>query len=78
VPFDLSCALGIEGRFDEPRFVEAVETVERAVARAGVALCGVALDARRAADLAARGYRALPRGIDVFMLADAVGALRDG
>jgi hypothetical protein len=35
---------------------------------------------RRAAraDLAARGYRALLRGIDVFMLADAVGALRDG
>jgi hypothetical protein len=25
-----------------------------------------------------RGYRALLRGIDVFMLADAVGALRDG
>src|SRR6185312_6440389 len=46
-PFDLSCALGIEGRFDEPRFVEAVQTVERAVAQAGVALCGVALDARR-------------------------------
>ncbi len=32
----------------------------------------------RAADLAARGYRALLRGIDVFMLADAVAALRDG
>jgi 4-hydroxy-2-oxoheptanedioate aldolase len=77
-PFDLSCALGIEGRFDEPRFVEAVDTVERAVTQAGVALCGVALDAVRAADLAARGYRALLRGIDVFMLADAVAALRAG
>ncbi len=76
-PFDLSCALGIEGRFDEPRFVEAVAGVERAVAAAGVALCGVALDAGRAADLAGRGYRALLRGIDVFMLADAVAALRD-
>ena len=77
-PFDLSCALGIEGRFDEPRFVEAVDTVERAVTQAGVALCGVALDAGRAADLAGRGYRALLRGIDVFMLADAVAAMRDG
>jgi 4-hydroxy-2-oxoheptanedioate aldolase len=77
-PFDLSCALGIEGRFDEPRFVEAVATVERAVAGSGIALCGVALDADRAADLAARGYRALLRGIDVFLLADAVAALRAG
>ncbi len=77
-PFDLSCAMGLEGRFDEPRFVEAVETVERAVRAAGVPLCGVALDAPRAADLAGRGYRALLRGIDVFMLADAVAALRDG
>lgn len=77
-PFDLSCALGIEGRFDEPRFVEAVATVERAVMGAGVALCGVALTPERARDLAGRGYRALLRGIDVFMLADAVAALRDG
>jgi 4-hydroxy-2-oxoheptanedioate aldolase len=77
-PFDLSCALGIEGRFDEPRFIEAVATVERAVVGAGVALCGVALTPERAQDLAARGYRALLRGIDVFMLADAVAALRAG
>ena len=46
--------------------------------RAGVPICGVALDAARAADLAGRGYRALLRGIDVFMLADAVAAFRDG
>jgi hypothetical protein len=48
------------------------------VVGAGVALCGVALTPERARDLAARGYRALLRGIDVFMLADAVAALRDG
>ena len=75
-PFDLSCALGIEGRFEEPRFVDAVTTVEQAVAGAGVALCGVALTPERARGLAASGYRALLRGIDVFMLADAVAALR--
>ena len=75
-PFDLSIALGVEGQFDAPRFVEAVEAVERAATDAGVPLCGVALDARRAAELAARGYRALLRGIDVFMLADAVAAFR--
>ena len=77
-PFDLSMALGLAGRFDAPPFLEAVQAVERAAAAAGVPMCGVALDARRAADLAARGYRALLRGIDVFMLADAVAALRDG
>jgi 4-hydroxy-2-oxoheptanedioate aldolase len=75
-PFDLSMALGVEGRFDEPGFVEAVEAVERAARAAGVPLCGVALDARRAAELTARGYRALLRGIDVFMLSEAVAAFR--
>jgi 2-keto-3-deoxy-L-rhamnonate aldolase RhmA len=77
-PYDLSMALGVAGRFDAPPFVEAVEAVERAAAAAGVPICGVALDAVRAADLAGRGYRALLRGIDVFMLADAVAAFGDG
>jgi 4-hydroxy-2-oxoheptanedioate aldolase len=76
-PFDLSIALGVEGRFDAPVFVEAVATVERAAVDAGLPLCGVALDAERAAELAARGYRALLRGIDVLMLGAAVAAFRD-
>ena len=59
-----------------PVFVEAVEAVERAAVAAGIPLCGVALDARRAAELAARGYRALLRGIDVFMLREATAAFR--
>jgi 4-hydroxy-2-oxoheptanedioate aldolase len=75
-PFDLSIALGVQGRFDAPRFVEAVEAVERAAAAAGIALCGVALDARRVEELTARGYRALLRGIDVFMLKEATAAFR--
>jgi 4-hydroxy-2-oxoheptanedioate aldolase len=76
-PFDLSIALGIEGQFGEPRFVEAVEAVERASVAAGVPLCGVAFDNQRAAELVARGYRVLLRGIDVFMLSGAVAAFRD-
>jgi 2-keto-3-deoxy-L-rhamnonate aldolase RhmA len=75
-PFDLSMALGVEGQLESPRFIEAVEAVERAAMAAGVPLCGVALDARRAAELTARGYRALLRGIDVFMLKAAVAAFR--
>ena len=43
-PFDLSMALGVEGQFDAPPFLEAVETVERAAAGAGLPMCGVALD----------------------------------
>jgi 4-hydroxy-2-oxoheptanedioate aldolase len=75
-PFDLSLAMGIEAQFDEPRFVEAVSTVERAAAAAGMPLAGVALDPQRAAELTARGYRALLRGIDVFILQQAVAGLR--
>ncbi|MEN3285295.1 MAG: hypothetical protein V7607_6435 [Solirubrobacteraceae bacterium] len=76
-PFDLSLAMGIEAQFDDPRFVEAVRAVEGAAAAAGMPLAGAALDARRAVELAARGYRALLRGIDVFILRDAVAAFRD-
>jgi 4-hydroxy-2-oxoheptanedioate aldolase len=75
-PFDLSIALGVEGRFDEPTFVEAVEAVERAAMGAGIPLCGVAFDGQRAAELTARGYRVLLRGIDVFILSGAIAALR--
>jgi 2-keto-3-deoxy-L-rhamnonate aldolase RhmA len=77
-PFDLSIALGVEGRFDAPRFVAAVEAVGRAAAAAGIPLGGVALDARRADELIARGYRALLRGIDVFMLKEATAAFSGG
>jgi hypothetical protein len=56
--------------------VEAVDAVERAATAAGVPLAGAALDARRAAELAARGYRALLRGIDLFILREAVAAFR--
>jgi 4-hydroxy-2-oxoheptanedioate aldolase len=75
-PFDLSIALGVEGRFDAPVFVEAVAAVERAAGDAAIPLCGVAFEVARAAELSARGYRALLRGIDVFILGEAVAAFR--
>ncbi len=71
-PFDLSTALGVPGRFDAPEFVDAVVALERAAAAHGVPLGGVALTAQRAADLEARGYRLLLRGIDTVMLAEHV------
>jgi 4-hydroxy-2-oxoheptanedioate aldolase len=75
-PFDLSMAMGVEAQFDDPRFVEAVDAVERAAVATGIPLVGAAFDARRAAELTARGYRALLRGIDLFMLQAAVAAFR--
>jgi len=76
-PFDLSIALGVEQQFDAPPFLEAVGAVERAVLGAGIPLAGAGFDAQRAAELAARGYRVLMRGIDVFMLSGAVAAFRE-
>jgi 4-hydroxy-2-oxoheptanedioate aldolase len=75
-PFDLSIALGLEQQFDAPRFLEAVGAVERAVLGAGIPLAGAAFDAARAAELTARGYRAVMRGIDLFILSEAVAGLR--
>jgi 4-hydroxy-2-oxoheptanedioate aldolase len=75
-PFDLSLAMGVEARFDDPGFVEAVTSVERAALAAGMPLAGAAFDAQRAAELSARGYRALLRGIDLFMLQAAVASYR--
>jgi hypothetical protein len=68
--------MGIEAQFADPRFVAAVEAVERAALAAGVPLAGAALDGARAAELTARGYRALLRGIDLFILQAAVAAFR--
>jgi 4-hydroxy-2-oxoheptanedioate aldolase len=73
-PFDLSIALGIEAQFDDARFVEAVDAVERAAAAAGLPLVGAAFDPARAAELTARGYRALLRGVDLLMLQAAVAS----
>ena len=75
-PFDLSSALGVEGQFDSPVFVEAVATVERA-ARGKVPLCGVALTREHSTALAARGYRVLLNGFDVLMLKECTAAFKD-
>jgi 4-hydroxy-2-oxoheptanedioate aldolase len=75
-PFDLSGALGVEGRFDAPEFTQAVATVEAAAGRAGVPLGGVALTQEVSTALAARGYRMLLNGFDTMMLADRTAAFR--
>jgi 4-hydroxy-2-oxoheptanedioate aldolase len=73
-PFDLSSALGVEGQFDAPVFVEAVSAVERA-ALGKVPLCGAALSEKQTAALAARGYRVFLHGFDVLMLKELTAAM---
>jgi len=71
-PFDLSCALGIPGQFDNPDFKAAVAKIEAAAISAGVPLGGVALAKEQADALFARGYRAVV-GFDILWLR-SVGA----
>jgi 4-hydroxy-2-oxoheptanedioate aldolase len=70
--FDLSTALGVHARFDAPEFVEALATIERAVARTRLPLGGAGLTAEQSAALVARGYRFLIHGFDVLLLKQQV------
>lgn len=74
--FDLSTALGVHGRFDDPVFVEAAARIEAAARAAGVPLCGAALTPERTRELADAGYRLFLHGFDVVMLKQQVAAFR--
>ena len=75
-PFDLSGALGAEGQFDSPVFVEAVARVESAVQKK-IPLGGVAFTREQSAALAAKGYRVLLHGFDVLMLKERTAAFKN-
>lgn len=75
-PFDLSSALGVEGQFDSPVFVDAVATVERA-AEKKIPLGGVALTPEQSIALAAKGYRVLLNGFDALMLKESTAAFKN-
>lgn len=75
-PFDLSTALGVHGQYDSPAFVDAVATVEHAVAAKGTPLGGAGLTAEQSAALVAKGYRVLFNGFDVLMLKQQVAGFR--
>ena len=74
--YDLSTALGVHGHFDAPAFTDAVATVERAAAAAGMPIGGIALTAADSASLAAKGYRLLVNAVDVLMLEGGVAGFR--
>ena len=73
-PADLSHAMGIPGRFDEPAFVEALRRSRAATERAGKAaaiLLRTAADAPRYLEL---GYRFIGIGSDLNFVIDGAGA----
>jgi 4-hydroxy-2-oxoheptanedioate aldolase len=57
--FDLSTALGVSGQFDAPAFVEAITTLERAVASSQLPAGCAALTAEQTSSLIVKGYRIL-------------------
>lgn len=65
--FDLSTSLGIPGDFSNPRFQEAVRTIEQAANAAGIPLGNAALAREQAEALFARGYRVIA-GFDILSL----------
>lgn len=70
-PFDLSIALGIPGRFDDERHINAVERVRLACKKAGkpcIMFCG---SGDAAAGYFKQGFDSVTVGLDIAMLIDA-------
>ncbi len=70
-PFDLSIALGIPGRFDDERHINAVERVRLACKKAGkpcIMFCG---SGEAAAGYFKQGFDSVTVGLDIAMLIDA-------
>ncbi|MDQ6852481.1 MAG: aldolase/citrate lyase family protein [Actinomycetota bacterium] len=70
--FDLSTALGVHGQFDSPAFVEAMTTLETAVASSQLPAGGAAFTPQQTSSLIAKGYRVLVHGFDGLMLKERV------
>lgn len=71
---DLSCALGINGAFDHPRFRRAEETVAEAARRHRRRFGRLAATAEEAATLAGRGYDMLAVATDIIALQEHLRA----
>ena len=64
--------MGVSGQFDSPVFVEALTTLERAVASSQLPAGSAASTPEQTASLIAKGYRVLFHGFDVLMLKERV------
>jgi len=70
--FDLSCDLGLPGRFDHPDFLAAVAEVERAAERHGKHLGRMVIDVESGVAFARSGYDLVCYHGDVWLLQQAV------
>lgn len=76
-PFDLSIALGIPGKFDDPRHIAAVERIRLACERVSkpcIMFCG---SAEAAAGYFAQGFPSVTVSLDISMLIDAAKTMSD-
>lgn len=67
-PFDLTFDMGIPAQFEHPKFLKALERIEKGVKNAGKILGGVALPGLSNETIVQRGYRMITVGADLGML----------
>ena len=75
-PYDLSCSLGVPGKFEHPIFIEALNKILEAGARAGVP-AGIHIVDPNINELQLRineGYTFIAYGVDIRMLAQLADA----
>jgi len=78
--FDLTASQGIAGKFDDPKYLQAVDTVMQAC-RASKKVCGIMVpDPRDTQKILKQGFRALMYSSDTWLykqtLADGIAAIR--
>lgn len=80
--FDLTNSLGIPGRFDDRRYLSALDQVADAASRHGKVAGFLPTSVDQALDVAARGYRLLAYSADLWIyqsaLASEIAAVRAG
>ena len=69
--FDLSTDLDVSGRFDHPKFLNAVARIEGAAFKAGIPLGAVGFTQEQTQDALAKGYR-LIGAFDILWLKNAI------
>ena len=69
--FDLSAELDVSGRFDHPKFLDAVARIEGAAFKAGIPLGAVGFTKEQTQDALAKGYR-LIGAFDILWLKNAI------
>ena len=69
-PYDLSCSMGLPGRFDEPQFLQALQYIRDAGTRHGclVGLHVVEPDVERLGEAIREGYNFIAYSVDIRII----------